>query len=124
MTHGIARGYAALSDPEILHTHFKYVKGRERDIWVDTFANIARYEKERDDAKLKLSGGPHNITCVLGTSLDPKVYDVPLTIVFDAGDVNSADARRAGHKLPVRVGKDKFYVEASPSIQPITIAWK
>jgi peptidoglycan-N-acetylglucosamine deacetylase len=34
MTHGIVKGYAAMSNPEILHEHFKYVKSRERDIWI------------------------------------------------------------------------------------------
>ncbi|MDQ3813188.1 MAG: polysaccharide deacetylase family protein, partial [Armatimonadota bacterium] len=51
MAHAIGNGYAALSDAEILRTHLKYVKIHEREMWVDTFANIARYEKERDDAK-------------------------------------------------------------------------
>ena len=55
MTHSIAKGYAAMTDPAILSTHFKYVKSRENDIWVDTFANVARYEKERDSTKLVLS---------------------------------------------------------------------
>lgn len=45
MAHGIATGYAALTDPEILRAHWKHVKERQSDIWVDTFANVARYER-------------------------------------------------------------------------------
>ncbi len=124
MAHAIGNGYAALSDPEILRTHLKYVKSRERDIWVDTFANIARYEKERDDAKLTLTGGAGNATCVLSSTLNPQLYDVPLTIVMDALGVTSARAERAGQELPVRVANGSIYVQAAPSVQPATITWK
>ena len=124
MSHAVANGYAALSDPDILRTHLRYVKSRERDIWVDTFANIARYEKERDDAKLTLSGKAGNVTCVLSSTLDPQIYDVPLTIVIDAAGVTAAHAERAGQGLPVRIEISSVYVEAAPSLQPITITWK
>jgi peptidoglycan/xylan/chitin deacetylase (PgdA/CDA1 family) len=124
MAHGVANGYAALSDPEIFRTHLKYVKSRERDIWVDTFANIARYEKERDEAKLTLSGKAGSVTCVLSSTLDPQLYDVPLTIVIDAVNVTSARAERAGQELPVRVDKGLIYVQAAPSPGPITVTWK
>jgi peptidoglycan/xylan/chitin deacetylase (PgdA/CDA1 family) len=124
MVHGIAKGYSAMASPEILHQHLKYVKSRERDIWVDTFANISRYEKERDDAKLNLTGEPGSVTCVLTGTLDPQLYDVPLTIVIDAVGVTSASAKRADQELPVRIGNGLIYMEASPGTQPITITWK
>ena len=124
MTHAVAHGYAELTDPEILRTHFKYVKSRERDIWVDTFANVARYEKERDDAKLTVSGKAGSVTCVLSSTLDPQLYDVPLTIVIDANGARSARTDRAGKQLPVRVENGSIYVQAAPGVQPITITWK
>ena len=124
MIHGIAKGYAALSDPETLRTHFKYVKSRERDIRVDTFANIARYEKERDDAKLKLSGEAGNLTCVVRGTLDPQRYDVPLTIVIDAAGVTSARAERAGEELQPQIRNGSIHVQAAPSTQPVVITWK
>jgi hypothetical protein len=124
MTHGIAKGYAALSDPEILHAHLKYVKSRDQDIWVDTFANISRYEKERDEAKLNMTGKPGNSTCMLSSTLDPKLYDVPLTVVIDAAGVTLARAKRAPQELPVRIEKGSIYVEAAPSDQPIVITWQ
>lgn len=125
MTHGIAEGYAALSDPEILHEHLKYVKAHERDIWVDTFANIARYEKERDGAKLTVSETKAgSVICTINSTLDPKLYDVPLTIVFDAKGATSARAVRTGKELPAHVEKDFIYVETAPSPQLVTITWK
>lgn len=65
MAHGIAYGYAALNDPAIFRAHLQHVKSRPSDIWVDTFANVARYEKERDDARVTVSqSGPgHSPAC-------------------------------------------------------------
>jgi peptidoglycan/xylan/chitin deacetylase (PgdA/CDA1 family) len=124
MAHAIGNGYAALTDPEILRTHFKYVKTHEGEIWVDTFANIARYEKERDDAKLTLSGKAGNATCVLSSTLDAQIYSVPLTIVINAAGIKTARAERAGQELPARIENGSIYIQAAPSTQPITITWK
>lgn len=124
MTHAIAHGYAELSDPEILRAHFKDVRNRERDIWVDTFSNIARYEKERDDAKLEVAGTAGNITCTLSGTLDPMLYDVPLTIVVDAPKATSVKAQQTGKELPAHVSNGSIYVDAAPSPQTITITWK
>jgi peptidoglycan/xylan/chitin deacetylase (PgdA/CDA1 family) len=123
MAHAIAHGYAELSDPEILRSHLKYVKDREREIWVDTFSNIARYEKERDGAKLELSGRIGSVTCVVSTTLDSKIYNVPLTIVIDAPGVTSASAKRSGQDLPASAENGTIHVQAAPDKQPITITW-
>ena len=123
MTHAITNGYAAMSDPEVLHGHLKYVKGRAGDIWVDTFANIARYERERDDATLKLTREADGVTCVISNSLDSQLYNVPLTVVINAPGIASARAKRAGQELPVRVGHGTICVEAAPDAQPITITF-
>lgn len=124
MTHAITNGYAAMSSPEILRDHWKYVKSRDREIWVDTFANIARYEKERGDAKLTLSEKAGTLTCVLTSTLDPQLYDVPLTLVVDAAGATSPHAERAGKKLPSVLRNGSIYIQAAPSLQPITVTWK
>ena len=124
MTHAITHGYAALTDPEILHDHFKYVKSRQQDMWVDTFANVVRYEKERDDAKLEVTEKSGGVSCVVSSSLDPQIFNVPLTLVIDASGATSAHAKRAGQELPVRVGNGSIYVGAAPGSQPITITWE
>lgn len=124
MAHAIAMGYSALSDPEILRAHLRHVKSREHDIWVDTFSNIARYQKERDDAKLEVSGSGGDLTCKLNGTLDPRIFDVPLTIVIGATGAASARAKRAGRELPVNVVRDAILVEAVPDREPITVTWK
>ncbi len=124
MAHAIAHGCAALSDPEILRAHLRHVKSREREIWVDTFANIARYEKERDDAKLEISGKHGHLTCLLRSTLDPRIFDVPLTIVIDTPGVTSARAERAGRELPTSTTHGSIHFEAVPDGRSITITWK
>lgn len=123
MVHAVAKGYAALTDPEILRRHLQHVKGREAEIWVDTFANVARYAKERDDAKLEVSGRPGGVTCVVRGTLDPLRFDVPLTIVIDAPGAAAARAERGGKALPVRIGDSSLYVQAVPSPLPIVVTW-
>jgi hypothetical protein len=65
-----------------------------------------------------------SVTCVLRSTLDPQLYDVPLTIVIDVNGARSARADRAGRQLPVRVGNGSIYVQAAPGVQPITITWE
>ncbi|MEY4487893.1 MAG: hypothetical protein RIQ79_401, partial [Verrucomicrobiota bacterium] len=117
--------YAAFTDPEILRAHLAYVKGRDRDLWVDTFATIARYEKERDDAQLAVSAAaPGRVACSLTGTLDPALYDVPLTVVLDLPAPKSARAERAGRTLPVRVSADSIQFDATPSPEPIILTWQ
>ena len=124
MAHGIGNGYAALSDPEILRAHFKEIKSREKEIWVDTFANVARYQKERDDAKLTVTGKPKNVTCVLSGTLGSQIYDVLLTLVLQAKGAATARATRAGRELATHVENGAVLVQVAPAPETITVTWK
>ncbi len=125
MAHGIAYGYAAFTDPEILRTHLKYVKTREADIWVDTFANIARYEKERDNAKLTVaSSSSGRLIFTLTGTLDPALYNVPLTVVLDIASAKSARALRAGQEIPLHVSASSIQIDVTPSRDPLTVTWR
>lgn len=121
MTHGITNGYAAMSSPDVLRDHWKYVKDRSRNIWVDTFANIARYVKERDEAKFIIVGKAGKVSCTLTSALDPQCYDVPLTLVVRAHGASSVHAERVGRDLPVTVRGNSILVQAIPGALPITI---
>ena len=117
MTHGVTNGYAAMSDPNILRHHWKYVKEHGGDIWVDTFANVARYEKERDDAKLTIIGKIGDVSCTLTSTLDPKLYNVPLTLVVHAPGASSIHAERAGRELPASIQGDSILIQAISGTQ-------
>jgi peptidoglycan/xylan/chitin deacetylase (PgdA/CDA1 family) len=124
MAHGIATGYDALTDPEIFRAHLRYVKSRESEVWIDTFANISRYEKARDTANLSVTGKVGKVTCVLQGTLDPELYNVPLTIVFDNIGASSARAKSLGKDLPLEVKNGSIYLQAEPNGKPITLTWK
>ena len=124
MVHAIANGYAAFTDPDIFADHLRYVKSREADVWVDTFAKVGCYVKERDAAALDVSGKTGRITCTLTTPLDPVRYTVPLTLIVDAPGVKTAGAKRKGQNLPVQIFKDTIQIQVVPGKDPILIAWK
>ena len=124
MFHAIAKGYAALDNPEELRVHWKNVKAREQEIWVDTFANVARYARERDESRLTCTGTTGKMTCMFTSELDPKVYDVPLTIVIEVKGAATAKAERAGKEVPVFVLSDAIQVKAAPGPDAILVTWK
>lgn len=125
MIHGIATGYAAFSDPEILRSHLKYVKSRDTDIWVDTFANVARYGMERKEAVLSTkSVSAKKLVITLSSNLPPTVYDVPLTLVVNLSGIKSAQAKRAGQALPIRLTGSSIQLDACPAPAPIVLVWE
>ncbi|MGC3991182.1 MAG: polysaccharide deacetylase family protein [Chthoniobacteraceae bacterium] len=124
MTHAVGTGYSALTDPEIFRTHLQYVKSHAQDFWVDTFANVARYQKERDDAKLAVTPTAGGMTCLLTGTLDPKLYNVPLTIVIDEKAATAVHATRGGRELPVREENGFIKVQAAPAPEPVTVTWQ
>jgi peptidoglycan/xylan/chitin deacetylase (PgdA/CDA1 family) len=123
MTHALKDGYAAMSDPEVFRGHLKYVKSRESTIWVDTFANVSRYTLERENAKLQVRATPQGAECTLTGTLDPAVYNVPLTIVLHAPGAGSVKASRDGDACPARVSGEEILVEAVPGPKAIMVEW-
>jgi peptidoglycan/xylan/chitin deacetylase (PgdA/CDA1 family) len=125
MTHAILDGYAAMSKPEIFRDHLKYVKGLGNDVWVDTFANVARYNLERDDAKvIVLSAGRNSVSFTVVGQLDPTRYDVPLTLVIEAPGATTGTAERAGRDLPARIAGGTIQVDANPTPHAVTVTWR
>lgn len=124
MFHAVASGYAALTDPEIFRQHLQFIQKKQDDIWVDTFATIARYEKQRDGCQLTLSGKTGQITCHLTSTLHPPLESVPLTVVIDLPGLHSAQALRGDRQLPVTLKKEAIHIEATPHAQPIIVHWQ
>ncbi|XHR27647.1 MAG: polysaccharide deacetylase family protein [Chthoniobacteraceae bacterium] len=125
MAHAIGSGYAAFADPDILRAHLQYVKSHEKDIWVDTFANVARYTKERDNTKVTiLSSGSGHVTFTLACALDPGIYNVPLTLVFEKPGATSVHAECAGSALAVQILHGSIQIDVVPSKNPIAVTWK
>jgi len=65
---------------EKLKQYFEYIKSNENNIWVAPFGDVARYVRERMDAKVKTNKEENKITVNLTHSLDHQTYDLPLTL--------------------------------------------
>ena len=65
---------------EKLKQYFEYIKSRENNIWVAPFGVVARYLREKMSANIKTKDEKNEITVDLTHSLDPKTYDLPLTL--------------------------------------------
>jgi peptidoglycan/xylan/chitin deacetylase (PgdA/CDA1 family) len=78
--HGVdGIGWEALPG-EMLKEYFEYIKSKESDAWVATFADVAKYMRERMNADVKTSEQNEKISVDLSHSLDKNMYDLPLTL--------------------------------------------
>ncbi len=65
---------------EKLQEYFQYIKNNEDNIWVAPFGEVARYVRERMNAKVDSKSASNKITVELSQSLDSKMYNEPLTL--------------------------------------------
>lgn len=65
---------------EVLDTYFQYIKKHEKNLWVATFSDVAKYMRERMHATISSEKKNGHIIVHLQHSLDANTYDVPLTL--------------------------------------------
>ncbi|HEY3377863.1 MAG TPA: polysaccharide deacetylase family protein [Armatimonadota bacterium] len=127
MIHGIDEAYAPL-DHDILQGHLNYVVAKRDVLWVDTFANVARYRQEREKAVLTVhEHGTRWLTFPLTCPLDPAIYQMPLTVVLPLGEAKITRVRATrneGQKLPATIAPGKLLVDVVPGAGEITVRWK
>lgn len=63
-----------------LEAYFNYIKSKEDKLWIATFGDATRYMREREHAKATAVQNDNSITITLTHTLDPTVYDFPLTL--------------------------------------------
>lgn len=77
--HGIdGVGYQPLPT-ERVRAFFDFVKAREDRLWVATFQDGTKYVRERMKSTIATTPAGHAIEVTVTHSLDPKLYDLPLT---------------------------------------------
>jgi hypothetical protein len=105
--HGIDDiGWQPLTHQE-LDEYFQYIKSKEKDIWVETFGNVARYVRERMDSKIKVDHKKTKFLITLTHSLDPTMYDVPLTLkTYVSPDWKNVLVKQKGKEKQVQKEKD------------------
>ena len=62
-----------------LETYFTYIKEKEDDLWVATFADVTKYIRERKSIEITSVLEDETIVLTLSSDLDTTLYDVPLT---------------------------------------------
>lgn len=127
MIHAILNGYAPFTSVQIFADHLDYVKARTDQVWVDTFANIARYVQERDAVVLKvISKAPGEVVFSLDGPLTRPPFDYPLTVVVEAAKAVKASAVRvgSGRQLTVEVKWGQIQVQAVPDSEAVRVRWE
>jgi peptidoglycan/xylan/chitin deacetylase (PgdA/CDA1 family) len=126
MIHGINVGFDALPQ-DSLKAHLAYVKTREADLWVDTFANVSRYLQLRDSAKLEiLKQEPHRLFFKLTAPETPATANTALTLVVTIPDAKAAPAvqQENGKKLPIQSGTNgSIRFDCVPGNQRVAVTW-
>ena len=78
--HGVdGLGYEALPH-ELLDTYFQYIKKNEDRLWIATFADVAKYMRERMHATVNTEKTNDAIIVHLQHSLNANTYNIPLTL--------------------------------------------
>jgi peptidoglycan/xylan/chitin deacetylase (PgdA/CDA1 family) len=78
--HGVdGIGWEALPG-ELLQEYFSYIKSKDDVLWIATFGDVTRYIRARMNSKVSTLQESDRITVSLTHSLDPDLYDLPLTL--------------------------------------------
>lgn len=124
MIHGINAGYDPIRS-DVLSQHLQYT-GQHAKLWVDTFANVGRYVRLRETAKLTISEQTaRSARFVLSSPLDPKFFNAALTVVIPhAGATEASASTENGIPLQTHTLDDSIQVECPPSEAVISVHWK
>ena len=114
---------------ELLENQLTYIKGKEDEIWVDTFINVYLYLMEKKMSQIYWESiSLHQVKFLIKTQLNPKIFHKPLTVVIDAAPIfpKIASAVQGGSlkKLPVKIMGNKLYIDVIPNTPPVTVMWE
>jgi peptidoglycan/xylan/chitin deacetylase (PgdA/CDA1 family) len=78
--HGVdGMGWEAMTHQQ-LQEIFNYLKDRNNQLWIATFADVTKYMRERKSSKITSTSVNGHITVKLNCDLDKFHYNVPLTL--------------------------------------------
>ncbi|MCB0665777.1 MAG: polysaccharide deacetylase family protein [Saprospiraceae bacterium] len=111
---------------EELREYFTYIKTKEEDVWVATFAEVTKYLRERKNTEINSELMGDRVRVVLTPKLDTSVYNIPLTLkTYLPGDWKKVSIRQAEHLISYKMNKDEtgLYIlyNVHPSSQEIYI---
>ena len=92
---------------EDLRHYFQYIKTMEKNLWVATFGDVAKYMRERMHAKLSTTQEDDKIIVKLAHDLDPKIYNQALTLkTYIPASWAAATITQNGNRQTVSPNKD------------------
>ena len=112
-----------------LEEYFTYIKEKENDLWVATFADVTKYIRERKSIEITSVIEDETIVLTLSSDLDPSIYDVPLSLkTYIPKTWKSVQVMTKGQEITtgLEISKDKqgYYIRynASPLQGKVTIS--
>ena len=114
---------------ESFAVYFDYIKAHKAQLWTATFQDAFKYVRERMNAKVEFTADSASVTIHLSHGLDPRIYDLPLTLktVVPAA-WKTADLQQGAKKikLPVQRQGEVAFVQyrALPNAAKIIISKK
>ena len=104
---------------ERLRAYFDYLKAQEGRLWVATFQDGAKYARERMRSTVNTKQAGDAIEVTVTHQLDPKLYDLPLTVRTTVpSDWTSVQIRQGSQTRTATVQKDGGESYAQYAIAP------
>lgn len=102
MTHGIRTGWDQWDEPQVLWDLFRTLGTMKDSVWVETFANVMAYAKERDAASVTAKTKRGKTIVEIECPLPSKLFNAPLTLLLDGMEakpstVVTQDGKRLSH---------------------------
>lgn len=125
--HGVdSIGWEAISS-EVCYDYFHYMKSKEHDLWIATFADVTKYMRERKNSNITTVGKSGKITVTLTHSLDKNMYDIPLTLkTYVPSEWKKVHVKQGGKKeivTPLSDDKGSFVIYlASPNSDDVVVS--
>ncbi|SMO47292.1 polysaccharide deacetylase family protein [Fodinibius sediminis] len=125
--HGVEGiGWEPLTEEE-LREYYGYIGERKDDLWVGTFRDVTKYIRERMNAEVNSSYDGDQISIELTHSLDPRLYQYPLTLkTYVPSGWESAVVQQGEDQQQVEVREDEqgtyILYNALPNAGPVELS--
>lgn len=105
-----------------LEEYFNYIVQHEDKLWIATFGDATKYMRERERARADAREADGGITVTLTHSLDPKLYDLPLTLkTYVPADWKNVTVSQGAATQQVTVQHDDAGVYILYQLKPNTV---
>lgn len=123
--HGIENGWI-ITKAAVFEQHLQAFAKRSNELWIATFAEVIKYHKERNCAKVNIEAeDKHSITLSLTDTLNNRtLWNEPLTLNLKQPGFTVKSITRGGKNIPFTVNNDTVTFNAAPGKDKIIIRKK